>query len=66
MPPVDSRDPLQPNLGTWAERKQRDQAIAREIAETTDDRQERLRLWIERTGKSEPTLNRRLAEIEGA
>jgi hypothetical protein len=57
---------VEPVLGTRAERKQKEQAIAREIAETTDDRQERLRLWNERTGKSEPTLYRRLAGIEGA
>ena len=36
---------------------------SREIVETTTDRHERLRLWVERTGKSEPTLYRRLAEI---
>jgi hypothetical protein len=52
-----------PDLGTRADRKRRELAIAREIVETTTDRHERLRLWAERTGKSEPTLYRRLAEI---
>lgn len=36
---------------------------AAEIAEKTTDREERRRLWFNRTGKSEQTLYRRLAEI---
>ncbi|WP_165253477.1 hypothetical protein [Paludisphaera soli] len=51
-----------PDLGTRADRKRRELEVAREIAARTGDRQERLRLWDERTGKSEPTLYRRLAE----
>jgi hypothetical protein len=54
-----------PAMGTRAERKQAEQAIAREIAEVTPDRHERLRLWRERTGKSEATFYRRLAETGG-
>jgi hypothetical protein len=56
---------VRPDLGTRADRRRRELAIAREIIETTTDRHERLRLWVERTGKSEPTLYRRLAEIAG-
>ncbi len=37
--------------------------IAAEIAASTDDRQQRLRLWVEKTGKSEQTLYRRLAQL---
>jgi hypothetical protein len=54
-----------PMLGTRADRKRREQAIAAEIVAATGDRHERLRLWVERTGKSEPTLYRRLAEVGG-
>ena len=43
--------------------KQRELDIAREIAAETKDRNERRRRWIDRTGKSEPTLYRRLAEL---
>ena len=52
-----------PTSGSGIDRLQRDRAIAGEIAEATGDRQERLRLWKEKTGKSEPTLYRRLAEV---
>jgi hypothetical protein len=44
-------------------RKLREQEIAREIKDLP--REERLRAWQERTGKSEPALYRRLAELEG-
>jgi hypothetical protein len=55
---------VKPVLGTRAERKQRELEIAREIAETTGDRQERLRLWQERTdGQSQASLYRRLTDI---
>jgi hypothetical protein len=54
---------VRPDLGTRADRRLRELAIAREIVETTTNRHERLRLWVEWTGKSEPTLYRRLAEI---
>lgn len=55
---------VQPDLGTRADRKRRELEIAREIVASTTDRAERHRLWAERTDKSEPTLYRRLAEIE--
>lgn len=38
--------------------------IAQEIEKTTRDRQERFKLWKERTGKSESTLYRRLEELK--
>ena len=38
---------------------------AREIVSGTEDRQERRRLWMTRTGKSEQTLYRRIAELKG-
>lgn len=44
-------------------RKQREQVIAREIKDMP--REERLRVWQERAGKSEKALYRRLAEIDG-
>ncbi len=47
------------------ERKERELTIVAEIITTTTDRQERLRLWTERTGKSEPALYRRIAELNG-
>jgi hypothetical protein len=52
-----------PNLGSRADRKRCDQDIARTIALETPDRRERFRLWFQQTGKSEPTLYRRLAKI---
>lgn len=56
---------VRPDLGTKADRKRRELETTREIAAATTDRAERLRLWVERTGKSEPTLYRRLEEIGG-
>jgi hypothetical protein len=46
-----------------AARQEADLAIAREIARATGDPGERVRLWVERTGKSRATLYRRLAEL---
>jgi hypothetical protein len=46
-----------------ASQKQQELQIAAEIQEATDDRGERFRLWQARTGKSEQTLYRRLAEL---
>jgi hypothetical protein len=46
-----------------AARQQADLDVARQIAQTTKDPDERLRLWVERTGKSRATLYRRLAEL---
>jgi hypothetical protein len=43
--------------------QQADRDVAREIAQATEDPEERLRLWVERTGKSRATLYRRLAEL---
>ncbi len=48
-----------------ADIKRRDQLIAREIMELTANRDERMRLWAARTGKSEKALYRRMAEIRG-
>lgn len=53
-------------VGGRAFRKAQEQAIAREVANATSDRDERLRLWRERTGKSEQSLYRRLQEAEPA
>jgi hypothetical protein len=39
--------------------------IVRELLAATGDRQERLRLWQERTGKSQAALYRRMSELEG-
>src|SRR5205823_1684878 len=50
-------------LGTRASRKQAEQEIAREIMAATADREERLRLWRGRTGKSESALYRRVGEL---
>ncbi len=50
--------------GGRAARKERELEIAKEIMALTSDRQERLRLWVERTGKSEPALYRRLIELK--
>ena len=50
-------------VGGRAARKEQELEFVREIRERTDDRQERLRLWAERTGKSEAALYRRLKEL---
>ncbi len=52
--------------GGRAEQRRRDLEIAREIEAATTDRAERARSWQQRTGKSEKTLYRRLAEIRRA
>lgn len=49
-----------------AAQKQDELELAAEIAAATSDRQERLHRWHERTGKSEPTLYRRLEELKKA
>jgi hypothetical protein len=49
---------------TRSARKQDEQQIAREIMEATADREERRRLWEQRTGKSEKALYRRMAEVK--
>ena len=54
-----------PTSGSQAERLQRDRDILREIVGATGDPQERLKLWEERTGKSQATMYRRLSEIDG-
>jgi hypothetical protein len=51
------------DLGGRAARMARERAIAVEIMQTTSDRGERTRLWKKRTGKSEPSLYRRMAEV---
>jgi len=47
-----------------AERKQDEQLIIREILEQQETRVERVRIWTERTGKSERAFYRRLAEMQ--
>lgn len=51
------------SAGGRAAQKRRELEIASEIAAATEDRAERQRRWFELTGKSEPTLYRRLQEI---
>jgi hypothetical protein len=51
-------------VGSREGRKQQELQIVREIMALTEDRQERLRLWQERTGKSQAALYRRLGELE--
>lgn len=46
-----------------ADRKQEEHALLREILVEHQDREDRLRLWTERTGKSERAFYRRLAEL---
>lgn len=50
-------------FGERATQKEAELAVAREVA-VIANRQERFRLWKERTGKSEPTLYRRLDELK--
>lgn len=59
--PTGFRHPVQ--LGSRADRMKREREIAREIALLTEDRSQRLRLWEERTGKSQSAFYRRLAEL---
>ncbi len=47
-----------------AERKQDEHALLREILREHEAREERVRAWIERTGKSERAFYRRLAEMQ--
>jgi hypothetical protein len=47
-----------------AERKQDEQAMVREILRMHETREERVRVWIEKTGKSERAFYRRLAEMQ--
>jgi hypothetical protein len=47
-----------------AERKQDEHTLLREILEEHESREERVRIWIERTGKSERAFYRRLAEVQ--
>ena len=46
------------------ERKQDEHALLREILREQPSREERLRVWTERTGKSERAFYRRLAEMQ--
>ena len=46
-----------------AARKEADLAVVREIVQTTNDPDERVRMWVERTGKSRATLYRRMGEL---
>lgn len=47
-----------------AERKQEEHVLLRDILREHEDRQERVRVWTERTGKSERAFYRRLAEMQ--
>jgi hypothetical protein len=47
-----------------AERKQEEHALLRDILRDHEDRQERVRVWTERMGKSERAFYRRLAEMQ--
>jgi hypothetical protein len=47
-----------------AERKQDEHALLREILREHESREERVRVWTERTGKSERAFYRRLAEMQ--
>lgn len=47
-----------------AERKQDEHALLREILGEHESREERVRIWTERTGKSERAFYRRLAEMQ--
>jgi hypothetical protein len=51
--------------GAAAARRQADLDVARDIARVTEDADERLHLWRERTGKSRATLYRRLEDLAG-
>jgi hypothetical protein len=46
------------------ERKTAEREIAREICSEVEGREDRLRLWRERTGKSERTFYSRKRELE--
>jgi hypothetical protein len=50
--------------GFRAAQKRQELALAKEIALATSSREERRRLWVEKTGKSEQTLYRRLAQLQ--
>jgi hypothetical protein len=47
-----------------ADRKHDEHALLREILRNHDTREERVRVWTERTGKSERAFYRRLAEMQ--
>jgi hypothetical protein len=49
-----------------ASQKERELTIAKEIADMTEVREERRKLWVEKTGKSEQTLYRRLSELKAS
>ncbi len=59
--PVALREPVA--QGQREDRLAREREIAREIAAATTDPAERVRLWKVRTGKSVPTMYRRLADV---
>ena len=47
-----------------AERKQDEQALLKDILQEHESREERVRAWSQRTGKSERAFYRRLAEMQ--
>jgi hypothetical protein len=53
-------------VGGRPARKQQELAVVRELLAATDDCQERLRMWQQRTGKSQAALYRRMRELEGS
>lgn len=52
------------DLGSRAERLQKERELVAKIVSETDDRKERLRLWKEQAGKSEAALYRRIGELQ--
>jgi hypothetical protein len=52
-------------VGGRAARKREELELVREITAATGDRGERLRLWADRTNKSEAALYRRIADLNG-
>jgi hypothetical protein len=63
-PPVFTRPVAIRKSLSRAERKAEHQQIVREILGQTDDREERLRLWRERTGLEQSAFYARKAEVE--
>jgi hypothetical protein len=52
-------------FSSQSDRRNEELEIVRDILSATSDRNERRKMWEERTGKSEPTLYRRIADLKG-
>jgi hypothetical protein len=61
--PTHFQEPVTVTVTKQAERRQQELQIAQEIVSTTAGRHERRLKWESRTGKSEQTLYRRIAEL---